>query len=132
MTRLSAALSRWVGAALIGAAHVLGATPASADTVFFGYQHGPAHPFHHPHYRPWGPPVVFGPPVILVPPPRVVYLPSPYVAAPIPAVPASAVYQTADGRYCRAYQATVVVGGIARPSYGTACLQPDGAWRIVY
>lgn len=32
--------------------------------------------------------------------------------------------------YCREYTKTVYVGGRAVESYGTACLQPDGAWRI--
>ncbi len=32
--------------------------------------------------------------------------------------------------YCREYTKTVTVGGRAVESYGTACLQPDGAWKI--
>lgn len=39
-------------------------------------------------------------------------------------------YQT-DGRYCREYQATAVIGGRRQQTYGTACLQPDGQWEIV-
>ncbi len=35
----------------------------------------------------------------------------------------------ADG-YCREYTRTVYIGGAARQAYGTACLGPDGAWRI--
>jgi hypothetical protein len=127
------------------------AAPASADSFSFRYSSGHA-------YRAYGPPgwhkhaykrrpvhvrrYVYAPPrnVFYVPPPRVVYLPPPppsvvYVPAPAPApvaaVPSSPVYQTADGRYCREYQATVTVGGTAQSSYGTACLEPDGAWRIV-
>lgn len=40
-------------------------------------------------------------------------------------------YQTAQGRYCREYQATATVGGRPQQTYGTACLQPDGSWQIV-
>lgn len=39
-------------------------------------------------------------------------------------------YQAADGRYCREYQQTVTVGGQAQQSYGIACRQPDGSWRV--
>ena len=39
-------------------------------------------------------------------------------------------YQTAYG-YCREYQQWVTIGGEQRSSYGTACRQPDGSWRIV-
>jgi surface antigen len=39
-------------------------------------------------------------------------------------------YQTAHG-YCREYQQWVTIGGVERSSYGTACRQPDGSWRIV-
>ena len=40
-------------------------------------------------------------------------------------------YQTASGQYCREYRTTVQVGGKAEQAYGTACRQPDGAWRIL-
>jgi hypothetical protein len=139
-------------AALAAGAVAAFAAPASADSFSFRYSTGPA-------YRAYGPPgwhkhahkrnhpvrvhrYVYAPPrnVFYVPPPRVVYLPPPpprvvYVPAPAPApvaaVPSSPVFQTADGRYCREYQATVTVGGAPQSSYGTACLEPDGAWRIV-
>jgi surface antigen len=39
-------------------------------------------------------------------------------------------YETAGG-YCREYQQTIVVGGQAQESYGTACRQPDGSWRVM-
>ncbi len=39
-------------------------------------------------------------------------------------------YRSPDGRYCREYQTTVVVGGRQSQGYGTACRQPDGSWRI--
>ncbi len=40
-------------------------------------------------------------------------------------------YQAADGTYCREYQQTIMVGGQPEKSFGTACRQPDGSWRIV-
>jgi surface antigen len=39
-------------------------------------------------------------------------------------------YQSAGGEYCREYQQTVTIGGERQKSYGTACRQPDGSWRI--
>ncbi len=33
--------------------------------------------------------------------------------------------------YCREYTGTVIIGGQEQPSYGTACMQPDGSWEIV-
>jgi hypothetical protein len=69
------------------------------------------------------PPVVYAPPpVVYAAPPPVVYAPAPTAYAPAPA-PAS---QT-----CREYQSTIQVNGQPQPSHGTACLQPDGTWRIV-
>ena len=32
--------------------------------------------------------------------------------------------------YCREYQRTVTIGGKAQQTYGTACMQPDGSWRV--
>lgn len=40
-------------------------------------------------------------------------------------------YQSASGRYCREYQQTVTIGGEKHQSYGKACRQPGGAWKIV-
>ncbi len=37
----------------------------------------------------------------------------------------------AEGRYCREYQQTVVIGGREEQAYGRACRQPDGTWKIV-
>jgi surface antigen len=39
-------------------------------------------------------------------------------------------YQS-GGTYCREYQQTVTIGGQQERSYGTACRQPDGSWKIV-
>lgn len=38
-------------------------------------------------------------------------------------------YQAADGRYCREYTTTVIIGGRTERAHGTACRQPDGSWR---
>jgi hypothetical protein len=35
------------------------------------------------------------------------------------------------GQYCREYTKTIRVGGVLKSAYGTACLQPDGDWKIV-
>jgi surface antigen len=40
-------------------------------------------------------------------------------------------YQTSSGQYCREYTQTINVGGEKHQSYGTACRQADGTWRIV-
>jgi surface antigen len=39
-------------------------------------------------------------------------------------------FETNDGRYCREYLATSTIGGKAVQTYGTACRQPDGSWRL--
>lgn len=124
--------------------------PAEADSFVFGISGGHRHKHHgHRHYdhRPhlhhhhrshvWSgfhhyrhvhrpPTVVVRPPVVFAPPP-VVYAAPPVVSA----VPSSPVYQARDGRYCREYQGTVTINGVSQPSYGTACLMPDGTWRVV-
>jgi surface antigen len=39
-------------------------------------------------------------------------------------------YQTASGQYCREYQQAITIDGQQHRSYGTACRQPDGSWKI--
>jgi surface antigen len=39
-------------------------------------------------------------------------------------------YQNAEGKYCREYQQTITVAGKSQEAYGTACRQPDGAWKV--
>lgn len=106
-------------------------TAATADQFIFRYGSGPWH--EHPRYHHGRRVIVVPPPhVVYVAPPEVIYMPAPQPAAPpVPATPASPVYQATDGRYCREYQATITVGGQQQQSFGTACLQPDGSWRIV-
>lgn len=40
-------------------------------------------------------------------------------------------YQVADGVYCREYQQVVTIDGREQRSFGTACRQPDGSWKVV-
>jgi surface antigen len=39
-------------------------------------------------------------------------------------------YQIEGGQYCREYTQDITVGGEKHQSYGTACRQPDGSWKI--
>jgi hypothetical protein len=64
-------------------------------------------------------------PVYAYPPP-VVYAPRPIYVAPAPAP----IY-VAPRPTCRHYQTSVAVGGATRQVTGTACLQPDGSWRVI-
>jgi surface antigen len=38
-------------------------------------------------------------------------------------------YQNGSGEYCREYQSYIYIDGQEQQAYGTACRQPDGAWR---
>jgi surface antigen len=38
-------------------------------------------------------------------------------------------YEAAAGRFCREFRTTATVAGRIQHVYGTACRQPDGAWR---
>lgn len=39
-------------------------------------------------------------------------------------------YQS-NGTYCREYTATAMIGGRDQQTYGTACRQPDGSWKLM-
>lgn len=121
-----------VAAAGLGAVLALLPGSASADSFSFGYssghRHRHHHRYHHHHWPRYHHSYYYAPPVYYPPPPQVVYVPAP---PPLAATPTSPAYRTADGRYCREYQATVTVNGVPQPTYGTACLQPDGTWRVV-
>lgn len=67
----------------------------------------------------FGVPLVVGPPVYYAPPP-VYYVPPPVVYAPPPPPPET----------CQEYQTTATIGGTPHQVVGTACLQPDGTWRM--
>jgi Ni/Co efflux regulator RcnB len=36
-----------------------------------------------------------------------------------------------SGQTCREFQQTITIGGETEQAYGTACLQADGAWKII-
>ncbi len=78
------------------------------------------------------PPITTHRPIYYYPPP-VVYAPAPAYGTlqPIPTPSSQSSDAPAAGQTCREYQTTVTVDGQTQPSYGTACLQPDGTWRIV-
>lgn len=55
-----------------------------------------------------------------------------YVAPPAPPPASAATYLDSDaGTYCREYSQSVMIDGRPQETYGTACLQRDGAWHIV-
>ena len=85
------------------------------------------------YYQPYyvaPPPVVYVPPSAYYPAPAPVTYAAP-VQSSIPADQTSATYTNESGQTCREYQTTAIVGGVSQPTYGTACLQPDGSWRAV-
>ena len=55
---------------------------------------------------------------------------NPQTGAQYQVVPTRTV-QGSDGRYCREYTATSVVSGRDQQTYGRACRQPDGSWKLV-
>jgi hypothetical protein len=121
------------GAAIIALAAVtLVPFPAAArvrGVVGFGFNLGV------PVFPP-PPPIVYAPPTVYyVPPPPIVYTPPPVVyTTPTPAAvtqPPAAAPASGANSYCREYQSTSVIDGTPQTMYGTACLQPDGTWRIV-
>jgi hypothetical protein len=59
----------------------------------------------------------------------VAYVPN-YVAPPAPPPPPP-IYVDESGDYCREYSREAHVGDRMQENYGTACLQPDGSWRVV-
>lgn len=89
------------------------------------------HAYHHWSYGPYtavhhNPPVVYES-VTVVPEPEPIY----YKPTPLLANPSSPSYLNSKGQTCREYQSDVTIGGRVQPTYGTACLQSDGAWRII-
>lgn len=123
----------------VAALTVLGAvwiaTPAAADTRvnvgvgvgyswggYGGYGYGGGYNRHYNYSR--------RPPNIYYPPPAVVYPPPPPdVVYVVPNAPAEV--QRADRAYCREYTTQTTIAGKRQQTYGTACRQPDGSWRII-
>lgn len=133
-----------VGLSLAG----LSATAAEAR----GRHHGGWGHGHHHGHRGFGfaPTFVFGAPREreyvreYVPAPAPVYQPVPvyYPAAPVYQQPVAApapVYQQPvsagsvefDQSYCREYENTAKIDGKIVKTYGTACRQADGTWKLV-
>jgi hypothetical protein len=148
-------------AALVGLAAIGAALPAAAQQWHrhwgdrevrhypghIEYWHGGhwVHGFHHGRDGWWwvvGPTWYFYPaPVYPYPdpysvPPPIVQGPAPTVVVPaapgtVVGTPTSPSYTAPNGQTCREYQSMADIGGQRQMVYGTACLQPDGSWRIV-
>lgn len=149
MSRLGRFRRLIVAAALSGPIVFLVAAPAAADRRHddgYGsrHRHHGHHDRHRGHHRghhrggvsglfvfDFSPP----PPRRVYAPPHRVYAKPPVVyQAPPPVVyraPPPVSYQAAPQNYCREYTMTTMVGGRPVEAYGTACMQPDGSWRIV-
>lgn len=134
---------------LVAVAGVILPTASKADSFSFSISDGPDYPRHPaPRHREWEGPRHHGwghhrhhprpvyympPPVVYAPPVRtVVYTQPQYVVpASVIAQQASPTYYNQGGQMCREYQSSGWVGGSQGRLYGTACLQPDGSWRVV-
>jgi hypothetical protein len=120
---------------LLGLA-ILGAVALASSPAFAWYDDGYYHHgyYGHSHYRDGiyvgvydpAPPVYYNQPTYVVPPPQppLILPPQQQPLQPLPP-------QASDGRYCREYRSSVNVGGTMKPTYGTACMQPDGSWQIM-
>tara|TARA_R110000824_G_scaffold118960_2_gene271453 strand:+ start:72074 stop:72574 length:501 start_codon:yes stop_codon:yes gene_type:complete len=113
--------------------------------VYSDYGHGYSshhHRYRHHHHRPYArsyyrpyypyypPPVVYAPSVVYAPPP-VVYAPRVTYTEPLRATPTSDIYRANNGQYCREYQSTARINGRLQNTYGTACQDAGGVWRVV-
>lgn len=87
------------------------------STVYFNFSY-PWYP--HRYYYVAPPPVVYAAPTYYAPPP--VY----YPPAAVTANQISPTFVDGYGRTCRQFEST------PNGATGTACLQPDGTWRVVY
>jgi hypothetical protein len=115
--------------------------PGSADARgFFRVGVGFGLPFYAPYYYApyYAPPVYYAPPPVYYPPPAApaAYAPpppppAPYADPPASAAPRALSPQASNTRQCRQYSTTTVIDGSPQEAVGTACLQPDGTWRIV-
>ncbi|MEI8393855.1 MAG: hypothetical protein WCF85_03900 [Rhodospirillaceae bacterium] len=114
-----------------------GAETRLSVTVGNGYDPNYYRHHHHRYYSDWDRPVYVVPPPVIYAPPPMALAPSPSVAyappyaAGLNAAQTSPTFVDKFGRSCREYQTSVNIGGTMRPAYGTACLQPDGSWRVV-
>lgn len=116
------ATAAFVGAAVVAA---FCAEPAHADSrVYVGV--GAGYPYYDHYYR-----HSYRPPNVYLPPPAVVYEPPPEVVyvQPFPGSPRAV--ERVDRSYCREYTSSATIAGKKQPTFGTACRQPDGSWRII-
>lgn len=86
-----------------------------------------------PSYYSYSAPAYYQPTYVAppAPPPRVVYVQPEVVEYRSVAVP-TVVEEGPVGasRYCREFTQQIRIDGKVQESYGTACLQPDGTWRV--
>jgi surface antigen len=73
------------------------------------------------------PPVVYGAPPVVYGAPPVVVVPG----TPVQPQQSSPPEQTTQDQYCREFQRDIIIDGKPERAYGTACLQPDGTWKIM-
>jgi hypothetical protein len=108
-------------AALCAGGAMLALAPAAQARVVVGLGIGVPGPVY---YAP-PPPVYYAPPpVVYAPPPAPAYLTPP----PPAAAPTAAAGPVGE---CREYQTQTMIDGQPQVSRGTACLQPDGTWRLM-
>jgi hypothetical protein len=55
----------------------------------------------------------------------------PLKAEPVADLPGRPGWYGGGGTYCREFQQNVRIAGVMQASFGTACLQADGSWKIV-
>ncbi len=120
----------------LGIAGLLATAPAAEARIVVGLGFGfPLFPAPYYYYPP--PPVYYAPPPVYYTAPPAYYTAPPAAAYPAPATAPVAADQAGPsftnsaGQTCREYRTTVQINGQPAQSYGTACLQPDGTWRIV-
>jgi hypothetical protein len=114
----------WLAGLLLAAAGCLAAPSAAEARGFVGFSFGVPLA---------GPPAYYPPPAYYYPPPAYYYPPPAYYYPPPQAYapPSTVGGETGQDQTCREYQSTTTIDGRPQPSYGTACLQPDGTWHIV-
>jgi surface antigen len=56
---------------------------------------------------------------------------TPNYVAPSAPEPSAIYMDSSYGGYCREFSQHVQMGNHIQENYGTACLQPDGSWRVV-
>lgn len=59
-----------------------------------------------------------------------IYVPGAMIPPPPMVAVPTATYTNEYGNYCREFTQQVRIGDRIQESYGTACLQPDGTWRV--